>query len=94
MNVFINKHGDVFQSSGCCPTTSEAQKSKFGEYRVRIDERCVLVEKTCFLFVNIKVLTYVKLNSGLSPDFSVQLNVSLSKRLSRRLSQKLKSPSE
>jgi len=54
--------------------------------------RCVLVEKTCFLFANIKVLTYVKLNSGLSPDFIVQLNVSLSKRLSRRLSQKVKSP--
>jgi len=37
MNVFVNKHGDVFQSSGCCPTRSEVQKSKLGENRVRID---------------------------------------------------------
>ena len=29
-----------------------------------------------------KAKTYVKLNSSLSPDFSVQLNVSLSERLS------------
>jgi len=39
-----------------CPTRSEAQKSKFGENRVQIAKRCVLVEKTCFVFVNIKVL--------------------------------------
>jgi len=35
-----------------------------------------------------QTLTEVKLNFGLSPDFSVQLKVSLSERLS----QKLKSP--
>jgi len=34
----------------------------------------------------------VKLNFGLSPDFSVQLNVSLRESLSERLSQKLKWP--
>jgi len=34
----------------------------------------------------------VKLNSGLSPDFSIQLKVSLSETLSKRLSQKVKSP--
>ena len=40
------------------------------------------------VFVNIsKSKTGVKLNSGLSPDFSVQLEV-----LSKRLSQKVKSP--
>ena len=33
----------------------------------------------------------VKLNFGLSPDFSIQIKVSLSERLSKRLSQKLKS---
>jgi len=37
-------------------------------------------------------MTEVKLNFGLSLDFSVQLKVSLSERLSERLSQKLKSP--
>jgi len=40
-----------------------------------------------------KAKTYVKLNSSLSPDFSVQLNVSLSESLSSWLSQKVKSPS-
>jgi len=35
--------------------------------------------------------TEVKLNFGLSPDFSIQIKVSLSERLSERLSQKLKS---
>jgi len=34
----------------------------------------------------------VKLNFGLSPDFSIQLKVSLSESLSERLSQKLKRP--
>jgi len=37
-----------------------------------------------------KSKTKVKLNFGLSPDFSVQLKVSLSELLSERLSQKLK----
>jgi len=37
-------------------------------------------------------LAKVKLNSGLSPDFSVQLKVSLSETLTKRLSQKVKSP--
>ena len=37
-----------------------------------------------------KSKTKVKLNFGLSPDFSVQLKVSLSESLSERLSQKLK----
>ena len=32
------------------------------------------------------------MNSGLSPDFSVQLKVSLIETLSKRLSQKVKSP--
>jgi len=40
-----------------------------------------------------KVKSRVKLNFGLSPDFSVQLKVSLSDSLSERLSQKLKWPS-
>jgi len=34
----------------------------------------------------------VKLNFGLSPDFSIKLNVSLSESLSERISQKLKWP--
>jgi len=56
MNVFVNKYGDVYQNSGCCPTRSEAQKSKFGEYRVRIDGRLSTCgKKRVFLFVNIKV---------------------------------------
>jgi len=36
--------------------------------------------------------TEVKLNFGLSPDFSVQLKVSLCESLSERLSPKLKWP--
>ena len=36
--------------------------------------------------------TKVKLNFGLSPDFSVQLEVSLSERPGERLSQKLSHP--
>jgi len=39
-----------------------------------------------------KAKTYVKFNSSLSLDFSVQLNVSLSERLSSWLSKKVKSP--
>jgi len=43
-------------------------------------------------FTQQKSKSKVKLNFGLSPDFSVQLKVSLSESLSERLRQKLKLP--
>ena len=60
-------------ASDCDATKSEAQKSEFGENRVWIDGRCLHVYFVCKI-VNIKnAKTGVQLNSGLSPDFSVQL---------------------
>jgi len=47
---------------------------------------------TFLTFAQRKSKPKVKLNFGLSPDFSVQLKVSLSESLSERLSQKLKWP--
>jgi len=58
--------------------------------KIAYDLGLKLSQKLTLLYYFRSAKSKVKLNFGLSPDFSVQLKVSLSERLSKRLSQKLK----